>query len=189
MMQRALLTLSLLSLLTGCVSDEDSAVEDTGVLPEAGDSPCQDEAAPDIGHATELSASLHDEAWFFVDMEAMMVGYQADAPYTWMMQKAPPVPPISLGEGVEVVNLGPVGFHEVDLGPAEGWVRSGTFDTDWQAGGQGSTGFVMSGNVYALRTPEGRYGKVEILSAQAGEVRWLAYLQEDADSCNLRTQE
>ncbi len=190
-MNRNSLVLLATLLLTACGEEdpkdtEDTDVEDTGSATEG---ICNDEAEPDVGTATEMSDDLHEDTWFFVYMEDMSTDHTGEGAYTWMMQKAPPTPAISLGDGVQVVNMGPVGFHLVETAPQEGWVTSGTFDTDYQSGGSGSSGFEMSENVYVLRTADGRFGKVEILSAVSGVVTWRAYLQEDLDSCNIRTAE
>lgn len=61
-----------------------------------------------------------------------------------------------------------------------------------RTGGSGSTGYIMSENVYVLKLDHGdgdvTYGKIEVLQAQAGVVLVLAYWQADGTG-NLLTAE
>ena len=193
---RLLFTLSFLALLVpGCGNMEepdDDDADDDASDDDSGDDDseiCQDEQDPDVGTATEMSDDLHADNWFFVYMDTMTTDHTGEGDYEWMMQTSPPIPTISLGDGASVVNLGPVGFHDVEVAPTEGYETAGTFDTDWQDGGTGEAGYEMTANIYVIRTAGNRFGKVEILSAQGGVIEWRAYLQEDTESCNIRTAE
>lgn len=198
-----LLSLALGLLAAGCGNKEDepdTGTTDTGTT-DTGDpsaAACTDEADPDIGTATEITDDIHSDGWFFVYMEDMHTDHDGSGDYTFMMQQSPPVPLIMLGPGVTGIDLGAdLGFHDVEMAPDEGYQEDGTgtaslvIGTGWQDGGSGSQegGFDMSEHVYVLRTAGDRFGKLELLQAENGEVTLRAYLQEDAGSCNLRTTE
>jgi hypothetical protein len=59
--------------------------------------------------------------------------------------------------------------------------------SSWRNGGTGTTGFVMTKNVYALKLADGTYAKIEVLSAKGGEVHILAYRQAKVGSTDLTT--
>lgn len=99
-------------------------------------------------------------------------------------------PTFELGYHVEALNLGnELGFHEIEELPEDGYEPDGDgvdgliIGTDYRTGGEGSTGFDMSEDVYALKLDFGdddvTYAKIQVLQAMAGEVHVLAYWQED----------
>lgn len=179
----ALLPLSACSDNTG---DDDSAVDDDDTTDDA---ICHDEDDPDIGSAVQMSDSLHTAGGFWVDLGTMSSDYDADGDWQWAMQMSADGPVVTLGEGVEAVNMGAAGFHSVDVAPVEGYGDGGEeLRTGWQDGGVGETGFDMSEFVYVLKTDDGHFAKLEILSAAAGTIEWQGYFQADGGSCNLRTE-
>ena len=107
-------------------------------------------------------------------------------------------PTFELGSHVQAINLGNEhGFHEIDELPPEGYAADGEdiseliIGTSYRSGGVGSTGYIMSENIYALRLDHGEgvysYAKLEILQARAGVVHVLAYHQADG-STNVLTE-
>lgn len=186
-----LLVLPLALFGAGCGDMEEPGDDDDVVVDDddAGDEICTDEDTPDIGEAADMTDNIHDDGWFFVYLDSMTTDHEGTGSYDWMAQMSATCPTMSLGDGATVANLGPVGFHDLELAPTEDYVQDGTFDTDWQDGGSGHDGFDMSGNIYVIRTADDRFGKVEILSAREGVFTWRAYLQEDPGSCNIRTSQ
>ncbi|MBU1221171.1 hypothetical protein KKF34_05215 [Myxococcota bacterium] len=53
--------------------------------------------------------------------------------------------------------------------------------TSWRDGGVGSTGFNMTENVYIFELPDGRYGKMEVLSSIGGVVTFLVFSDPDGE--------
>ena len=107
-------------------------------------------------------------------------------------------PTFELGSHVQAINLGnEQGYHEIEELPLEGYAADAedlselVIGTSYRSGGSGSTGFIMSENIYALRLDHGEglysYAKIEVLQAMAGEVHVLAYHQPDG-STNVLTE-
>ncbi|MBN2772171.1 MAG: hypothetical protein JXR90_15875 [Spirochaetes bacterium] len=53
--------------------------------------------------------------------------------------------------------------------------------SSWRDGGVGSTGFHMTENIYIFELPDGRYGKMEVLSAIDGIVTFLVFSDPDGE--------
>jgi hypothetical protein len=175
--------------LGGCpagADDDDDAVDD-----DDSTDACSDEDEPDVGFDVEMDDELHADNQFFVDLDGLVTDHTGEIAWDWMMTRATPVPIITLAPDAEVANLGPAGFHDVELAPTDGYGTEGTFETDWQDGGSGPdpAGFAMAENIYVVHTGGDRFAKVEITHAQGGHIIWRAYVQDDPGSCNLRTEE
>ncbi len=103
-------------------------------------------------------------------------------------------PTPELGSHVQAINLGNTqSFDEVTEVPEEGYAADGTepvIGTSYRSGGEGSTGFIMSENIYALKIESESkgttYAKIEVLQAKGGVVHIMAYWQPDG-SRNVST--
>ena len=87
---------------------------------------------------------------------------------------------MKLGPGVTAQSLGSAqDYPDVDEAPASGYQADDLVNEvyvigdTWRNGGSGTTGFLMSENVYAVKLADGTYAKIEVLSAQSGEVHIL----------------
>ncbi len=103
-------------------------------------------------------------------------------------------PTLEIGDHVQAVNLGNTqSFDEVTELPEDGYAADGdemVIGISYRTGGAGETGYTMSENIYGLKIDDGEgnatYAKIEVLMAQNGEVRIMAYWQPDG-SRNVST--
>jgi hypothetical protein len=152
----------------------------------------QDPDDPEVclarGTATDVQLGLHSNS-VKIRLAAMeVVGMEATEWDLYMDHDAPADggPNLKLGPGVAAQSLGSSpDYHHADAAPASGY-QSDDPDNEvyvigdtWRAGGSGTTGFVMSGNVYAVKLADGTYAKIEVLSAQSGEIHVLCYRRAD----------
>ncbi len=140
------------------------------------------------GTATDVQLGLHDNQVKILLATMEVVGMEATEWDLYMAHDAPADggPNMKLGPGVTAQSLGSSqDYHDIDEATADGYQAD---DTDnevyvigdtWRAGGAGSTGFIMSENVYVVKLADGTYAKIEVLSAQSGEIHILCYLRAD----------
>lgn len=93
-------------------------------------------------------------------------------------------PNMYMGPGVTGQNLGAAqAFHDVTAAPDTGYEADAPpnliIGTSWRNGGAGTTGWIMTKNIYALKLADSTYAKIEVLSAKSGEVHVLCYRQAD----------
>ncbi|MBU1220951.1 hypothetical protein KKF34_07700 [Myxococcota bacterium] len=104
------------------------------------------------------------------------------------------VPALVLCDGTKAFNAGnSVDFYDIDSIPQDAVFTEddGTeyvMGTTWQDGGNGTAGFNMTQNVYILELPNGRYGKIEVLSAISGNVTFAVFADPDGTD-NLTCEE
>lgn len=137
------------------------------------------------GVAVDVTLLLHEDQ-VKISLHSLQVSGAADNEFDLYMAHDGPGPNLKLGPGVTGVDLGADrDYHAVEQAPADGYAadddEAGEYviGIGFIAGGEGSSGFDMTGNVYALRLSDGSYAKVEVLSARAGEVHLLCYHQPD----------
>ncbi len=108
-------------------------------------------------------------------------------------------PTLELNDHVQAVDLGNAkGFDEIDEAPETGYASDGegvenmVIGIGYRSGGTGSSGYIMTGNIYVLKIDNGTrgvtYAKIEVKQAMNGEVHVLAYWQPDG-SRNIATGE
>lgn len=206
-----LIVATLLLASTGCSDDAAPAPDVTGAPDKgvadlgAADRPTADRAAPEgsvvdqpvaTGKATDLKLGLHDNLVKVVLSSMSVVGKEATAFDLYCTHGDPvdKLPHLELGPGVSAQNLGnTTTFHAVTTAPTTGYASDdptkGVFviGSSWRSGGSGTTGFVMTKNIYALKLADGTYAKIEVLSAKGGEVHILAYRQPKAGNTDLTT--
>lgn len=192
-------------LLVACSDDgsttDSSTVTDGPVsAAEAGLDASPDTSSADqstaTGKATDLKLGLHDNLVKVVLSTMTVVGKEATQ-WDFYVTHGDPVdqlPHIELGASVTAQNLGnSKTFHEVDTAPTDGYeaddLGSQTYviGSSWRDGGSGTTGFIMTKNIYALKLADGTYAKIEVLSAKSGEVHILAYRQPAPGDTDLAT--
>lgn len=204
MLPRTLLIMFLcpLLLLAGC--SDDSTPADAGtdgpVAAEAGTDALVPDTSADqstgAGTATDVKLGLHNNEVKIVLADMSVVGKEATTWDLYMSHNDPvdQLPHLELGPGVTAQNLGSTQtFHEVDTAPTTGYEaddpanQTYVIGSTWRNGGSGTTGFIMTKNIYALKLADGTYAKIEVLSAQSGEVHVLAYRQAAVGDTNLKT--
>jgi len=141
-----------------------------------------------LGAATDVQLGLHNNQVKIL-LDAMeVVGMEATEWDLYMDHDAPADngPNMKLGPNVTAQSLGSSqDYQAVDAAPAGGYLADDpgnqvyVIGDSWRAGGEGSTGFIMSENVYAVKLADGTYAKIEVLSAQSGEVHVLCFRQAD----------
>lgn len=139
-----------------------------------------------IGLATDVLLGLHNNQVKILLATMEVVGMEATEWDLYMDHDAPADngPNMKLGPGVTAQSLGSSqDYHAVDAAPAGGYLADDpgnevyVIGDTWRAGGEGATGFIMSEDVYAVKLADGTYAKIEVLSAQSGEVHVLCYLR------------
>ncbi len=128
-----------------------------------------------------LAIDLHAaEMWYFT-LSDLTEHEQEPAAWDLKMGKSGAGPWITLGTGVEAVNLGNTeSFVEVVEAPDTGYDADPDFIGDtWRSGGAGETGYTMSENVYVVKLQDGSYAKLWVTSAKAGKITLEAYHQGD----------
>jgi hypothetical protein len=116
----------------------------------------------------------------YLRVSDLTVSYEAVENFDFLFQRKHPGPFIKLGPGVSGLNLGnEKNFAEVVSAPTAGYITDegdnpdeGTMviGRDWYSGGQGSSGFEMSNNVYLLKLADGSFAKIMVNFAKKGEV-------------------
>jgi hypothetical protein len=93
---------------------------------------------------------------------------------------------VALGTGVQGQSLGSSqDFHAIVEAPDAGYQADDAGASEFVIGGGFAVsgnceqGYVMSGNVYALKLADGSYAKIEILSAKQGVMKIQAFRQGD----------
>lgn len=208
-MRKTLLVLSLAVALTLSCSD-DSSTTDSGVDAEIGaeagaeagvDAKTSDtmptaDKSTAAGTATDLKLGLHNNEVKIVLATMKVVGKEATVWDLYMAHNDPvdQLPHLELGPGVTAQNLGnSTTFHAVETAPTSGYTaddpsaKTYVIGSSWRNGGSGTTGFIMTKNIYALKLADGTYAKIEVLSAKSGEVHVLAYQQATPGDTNLKT--
>jgi len=135
--------------------------------------------------ATDVQLGLHNNNVKIVLSTMEVFGEQEEEYDLYMAHDAVDNGPnLKLGPGVTAVNLGSdTDYHAVTEAPASGYEADDDTNMDWvignswRSGGEGSTGFIMSENVYVLKLADGTYAKIEVLSAKSGAVHVLCYHQ------------
>lgn len=192
-MLRTFLGVSLAVLLLGACSD-DSAETDGGLLDAAvdalqqeagGDGQIADQGQADAagpGKATDVQLDMHGNE-VKIQLDTMkVVGKEAT---TWDLYMAhDDGPNMYLGNGVTGQNLGNAKtYHQVDTAPDSGYETDDTttpklvIGTTWRNGGSGTTGYIMTKNIYVVKLADGTYAKLEVLSAKSGKIHILCYRQ------------
>jgi hypothetical protein len=153
-----------------------------------GQDPDDAEACLARGTATDVQLGLHGNQVKIVLATMEVVGLEATEWDLHVDHDAPADggPNMKLGPGVTAQSLGSSqDYHAVDEAPAGGYQADDSgnevyvIGDTWRAGGSGTTGFIMSENVYAVKLADGTHAKIEVLSAQSGEVHVLCYRQAD----------
>ena len=138
------------------------------------------------GTATDVQLGLHSNQVKILLASMEVVGMEATEWDLYVDHDAPSDggPNMKLGPGVTAQSLGSSqDYHAVDVAPVDGYLTDDTgneiyvIGDTWRAGGSGTTGFIMSENVYAVKLADGTYAKIEVLSAQSGVVHVLCYRQ------------
>jgi len=178
------ISLSIAALWMGCgnidESDEKEPAESDTGLWDAGDT-----SSLSPGTCVELELNLHEgSGQALVTLETMSVTNEEVADYDFAMVNQMPEPPaLFLGPSVTALNLGnDDSFEAVVEAPSDGYEADGdapVIGTEWRTGGNGTDGHVVSGNIYVLKTADGKYGKISVTSAKQGIATIDAYLQAD----------
>lgn len=97
------------------------------------------------------------------------------------------------GMPVEALNSGVKDFHALLSAPTSGYRMDSeneglVIGNKFYDGGNGWTGFHMTGDVYILKTRSGKYAKLQFLKARQGNIDLQYYVQQDG-SMSLRTEE
>jgi len=156
---------------------------------DAGDDIDAGEEEPEPGEATLLKVFMHSDETkiYFMDMEVISDAGAED--YDIYVSHVDG-PTFEMGAHVEGINLGnETGFHDIEEVPETGYEADGENLEDliigisYRDGGSGTTGYIMTDNVYALKLDYGeegvKYAKIQVLQAMGGEVHVLAFLQTD----------
>ena len=150
--------------------------------------PDDPEACLARGVATDIQLGLHNNQVKILLATMEVVGMEATEWDLYVDHDAPADggPNMKLGPGVTAQSLGnSQDYHDTDEAPAGGYQADDpgsevyVIGDTWRAGGTGTTGFIMSENVYAVELADGTYAKIEVLSAQSGEIHVLCYRQAD----------
>lgn len=132
----------------------------------------------------DLEVNLHDADNWYVTL-ADMTEHETE-PAAWDLQigKTGAGPWITLGDGVEAINLGSTdAFVDVVQAPDTGYDPDPDLIGDtWKTGGAGETGFDMSDNVYVIHLADDTYAKVTVTSAKAGLIMLEAFHQADGST-------
>ncbi|HPB94835.1 MAG TPA: hypothetical protein PKW66_02925, partial [Polyangiaceae bacterium] len=137
------------------------------------------------GGATALcepfAVDLHvADTWYFTlsDTESHV---QEPSAWDFKLAKSGKGPWITLGAGVEAINLGNGdSFLDVIEAPDAGFDGDPDLIGDtWRSGGAGETGYTMSENIYVLKLDDGTYAKLTVTMAKAGKVAFDAFHQSD----------
>lgn len=137
------------------------------------------------GGATALcepfAVDLHvADTWYFTlsDTESHV---QEPSAWDFKLAKSGKGPWITLGAGVEAINLGNGdSFLDVIEAPDTGFDGDPDLIGDtWRSGGAGETGYTMSENIYVLKLDDGTYAKLTVTMAKAGKVAFDAFHQSD----------
>jgi hypothetical protein len=183
--------------VTNCIEEE---VEEcsghgqlVGVECQCDQGYAQDPDDPEVclarGVATDVQLGLHGNQVKIVLATMEVVGMEATEWDLYMDHDAPADggPNMKLGPGVTAQSLGSSQeYHNTDEAPADGYQGDDpgnevyVIGDTWRDGGSGTTGFHMSENVYAVKLADGTYAKIEVLSAQSGEIHVLCYRQADS---------
>ena len=145
---------------------------------------CQREGSQHTdGTAVDVTLLLHSDQVKLVLHSLQVQGVDV-TDFDLYMAHDGPGPNLKLGPGVTGVNMGSgTDYLDVAEAPADGYVADeGTnylIGTGFIAGGEGSSGYDMTENVYVLKLADGTYAKVEVLSAAGGVVHVLCYRQPD----------
>jgi len=167
---------------------EEEAIECT-ILPE------EVEGVQDIDFNIGPSSPSPDRM-AFIDLSTGEIGLVLGDLTQWDIYFWFPVPmdgAANLNEGVGAVNLGnEVTFHEVAVAPddseyTEDTATSSEIGNTWHDG-HGEGRLLVNGTIYAIKTHEGKYAKLEVLSAIAGTIEVRYFYQKDC-SRNLATEE
>jgi hypothetical protein len=161
-------------------TQHDGTVEvDADVEPDATE---EQDASVEPGQATMLTVHLHDANQWSLFLDTMTLTAGTETGHHLLVTKDDG-PYITLGDGVTGVDMGNTqDYHDIVEAPETGYVGD---DPDpligwgWKAGGSGPTGFDMTENVYVIKLADDTYAKVEVMSAQAGDVEILCYRQGD----------
>jgi hypothetical protein len=166
-----------------CVCEDGYAVD-----PDDGTTCIEDGSVHEDGVAIDVEFHLHVND-VKIDLYTLEVLGEQEEEYDLFMGHDDPVdggPNMHLGPGVTAQSLGnSQDYHAVSEAPADGYQSddpgNGVYviGSSWRNGGNGTVGFNMTENVYAVRLPNGTYAKIEILSAQGGTIHMLCYLQPD----------
>lgn len=190
----ALLTLccgNLESTLSDTASDSEAQLSDGGGSDENPDGGITDTTDTQTGGeaaCTVLTLNLHEgSGQALVILSDMTVTNEDIEVYDFAMVNQMPDPPaIFLGQGVTALNLGnETPFAAVSEAPADGYRaddETAVIGTEWRTGGNGTDGHIVSGNVYVLKTEDGKFGKISVTSAVQGLATIDAYFQADGSS-------
>ena len=166
----------------------DDTQEDDSTRPDTTADLQQDETAEDVVEApqgTLLELSIHNDAGAQgIDLETMTVIDDLETPYDVLVTKSAVGPVIELSEESQAQNLGSESaFDDVTQVPQDGYASDSedelVIGATWRAGGAGETGFEMTQNVYAIHTDGSNYAKLMVVSAKAGTIKVVAFLQQD----------
>jgi hypothetical protein len=140
------------------------------------------------GTATDVQLGLHGNQVKILLATMEVVGMEATEWDLYMDHDAPADdgPNMKLGPGVTAQSLGSSeDYHAIDEAPVDDYLADDAgsevyvIGDTWRAGGAGATGVIMSENVYVVKLADGTYAKIEVLSAQSGEIHVLCYRQAD----------
>lgn len=144
-------------------------------------------------NASEIAVNIHDADLQKINIIEITSGANLMDCHFGIL-KTGSVPALVLCDGTKAFNAGnSVDFYDIDSIPQDAVFTEddGTdyvMGTTWQDGGNGTTGFNMTQNVYILELPDGRYGKIEVLSAVAGIVTFAVFADPDSED-NLTCEE
>lgn len=129
----------------------------------------------------DLAIDLHVAETWYVTLSDMTEHSQEPTAWDLKMGKTGSGPWITLGTGVEAIDLGNAeSFVEVVQAPDAGYDADPDLIGDtWRTGGAGETGYTMSENVYVVKLQDGSYAKLTVTSAKAGKITLDAFHQGD----------
>lgn len=189
-MARKLILLALfIPFFVACSDDDGDSKTDTGINDAiVADTALEKDSAIPDHQATDLKFGLHANLVKCRIATLEVVGQQ-ETDYDFYVAHDDPVdnsPTIRLGPNVKAQNLGHDNdFHAVDTAPDSGYLAdegdSLAIGSQWRTGGTGTTGYIMSEDIFVLELADGSYAKIEVLSAKAGEVHILVYRGEGKD--------
>ena len=173
--------------------DDDDTADDDDTTDDDDDTTDDDDSA-DAGAATDVEAYVKDgtNRIKFSDMSVTTSDTDDWDIAVGFIQ--PQHPGIFLNIGVGAVNMGnDKGFHEIDEAPESGYKEDTAEkmvigEDFWTEKDETAHTFVMSENVYVIKTANGDYAKIEVLSAGGGTIIVRCYFQKDG-SRNIKTTE